>query len=347
MAANKTSKARKSKARVTRTAGKKAKKKVVKKAAKKTASRKRTTAKKKTTAARKVAVLRGGGSGRLAVQKTYKLYIGGKFPRTESGRYYRVLDVAGKPYADACRGTRKDLREAVVAARAAVGPWASASAYLRSQILYRAAEMLEGRTEQFVTELTALGATRAAARREVTAAVDRLVYFSGWCDKITQVFGAINPVASAHYNFSTLEPTGVVAAVAPSDSALLGFVSVVAPIIAGANTCVALAQRDNPLCAITFAEVLHASDVPPGVVNILTGFENEVVPHMAKHKDINAMVHCLPHGDARTELEREAAINIKRVVARGDTKWTGPEADTPYAITDTQEVKTTWHPVGF
>lgn len=320
----------------------------VKKAPVKKSVRKKTRRKKaapKKTAARKVTVLRGGG-GRLAIQKTYKLYIDGRFPRTESGRYYKVVDANGEPFADACRATRKDLREAVVAARGAAGRWQGASAYLRAQILYRIAEMLEGRADQFVSELVALGATRAAARREVAATVDRLVYFSGWCDKITQVFGAINPVASAHYNFSTLEPTGVVGIVAPPDSALLGLVSVVAPVIAGGNSCVVLAQERNPLCAITFAEVLHAADVPAGVVNILTGYANEMLVHCAKHKDVNALVHCLEPGTTRTQIEREAAINIKRVVRRHGTDWRSPAAENPYAITDTQEVKTTWHPVG-
>jgi len=283
---------------------------------------------------------------RLAVNKTYKLYIGGKFPRTESGRYDKIADRRGNTLANACRGSRKDLREAVVAARAATGSWQAASAYLRSQILYRIAEIMEGRSEQFIAQLAALGATRAAAERETASAIDRLVYFAGWCDKITQVFGSINPVASAHYNFSTLEATGVVGIVAPDDSALLGLVSLLAPALAGGNTCVVLAQQANPLSAITLAEVLHASDVPAGVVNVLTGRADEIVPHLARHKDVNALVHCLAPGNLRTSLERDAAINIKRVFSRHGANWRSDAEENPYVITDTQEVKTTWHPVG-
>ena len=285
-------------------------------------------------------------AARLAVAKTYKLYIGGKFPRTESGRYYKVTDKRGNTVANACHGSRKDLREAVVAARAAVGGWRNASAYLRAQILYRIAELLEGRKAQFVQQLVSLGATPKAAASEVDTSIDRLVYFAGWCDKLTQVFGSINPVASAHYNFSTLEPTGVVGIVAPQDSALLGLVSVVAPVIAGGNACVVLAHHANPLCAIDLCEVLHASDVPGGVVNMLTGDADEIVPHMAKHKDINGLVHSLSPGALRTTLERDAAINIKRIACRADTDWRSWSCDNPYVITDMQEVKTTWHPVG-
>ena len=283
---------------------------------------------------------------RLAVLKTFKLYIGGKFPRTESGRYYKVTDKRGNTVANACLGSRKDLREAVVAARAAASGWAAASAYLRSQILYRIAELLEGRKAQFVAQLTALGSTPAAAANEVDASIDRLVYFAGWCDKLTQVFGSINPVASAHYNFSTLEPTGVVGVLAPDNSALLGLISVVAPIIAGGNTCVVLANHDNPLSAIDLCEVLHASDVPGGVVNVLSGTAEEVAPHMAKHKDINGLVHSLAAGALRTSVERDAAINIKRVARRAEADWRSAACDNPYVITDMQEVKTTWHPVG-
>ncbi|MFK8017976.1 MAG: aldehyde dehydrogenase family protein [Gammaproteobacteria bacterium] len=285
-------------------------------------------------------------AARLAVAKTYKLYIGGKFPRTESGRYYKITDKRGATIANACHGSRKDLREAVVAARAAAAGWRNASAYLRAQIIYRIAELLEGRKAQFVEQLVSLGATPKAATTEVDTSIDRLVYFAGWCDKLTQVFGSINPVASAHYNFSTLEPTGVVGIVAPQDSALLGLVSVVAPVIAGGNTGVVLAHHANPLCAIDLCEVLHASDVPGGVVNVLTGHVEEIVPHMAKHKDINGLVHSLEPGAVRTSLERDAALNIKRVAHRGDADWRSWSCDNPYVITDMQEVKTTWHPVG-
>lgn len=288
----------------------------------------------------------GRTPSRLTVKKTYKLYIGGKFPRTESGRYYKVEAADGSGVVDACRATRKDLREAVVAARNALPGWSGASAYLRGQILYRIAEMMEGRSQQFVEELVSLGATRARAVAEVAAAIDRLVYYAGWCDKYQQVFSTVNPVASPHYNFSVQEPMGVVAALAPSDSALLGLVSLVAPVIAGGNTCVVVAQEHNPLCAITWAEVLHASDVPGGAVNVLTGFGAELREHIARHKDVNAIVHCLPPGEERAGLERDAAINIKRVVHRSGQDWRKASAETPYWIADTQEVKTTWHPIG-
>lgn len=293
-----------------------------------------------------MAAKKSASSARLPVQKTFKLYIGGKFPRTESGRYYKVPGRGDKTLANACLGSRKDLREAVVAARAASAGWQGASEYLRSQILYRIAEMLEGRAEQFATQLIDLGATRAAATREVASSIDRLVYFAGWCDKLTQVFGSVNPVATAHYNFSTLEATGVVGIIAPDDSGLLGLISVVAPAIAAGNTCVVMAQHADPLSAMTLAEVLHASDVPGGVVNILTGNVDDVALHMARHKDIDAVVHCFGSGDRRTAFEREAAINIKTVVNRAGTNWRTAEAENPYVITDLQEVKTTWHPVG-
>ncbi|MFK7887360.1 MAG: aldehyde dehydrogenase family protein [Gammaproteobacteria bacterium] len=282
---------------------------------------------------------------RLDVAKTYKMYVGGKFPRTESGRYFKVLDRKGATLANACRGSRKDLREAVVAARAAAASWQGISAYLRAQILYRIAEMLEGRSSQFVELRMALGDTRRRAERDVSLSVDRLVYYAGWCDKLTQVFGAINPVASSHYNFSSLEPTGVVGVLAPEQGGLLALVSVLAPVLAGGNTCVALASDIDPLTAVTFAEVVHASDVPAGVLNLLTGHADEILPHMAKHKDINALVHSLPAGAARKTLEREAAINIKRVARHAAANWARAEL-TPYRILDTLETKTTWHPVG-
>jgi acyl-CoA reductase-like NAD-dependent aldehyde dehydrogenase len=285
------------------------------------------------------------GATRLGVAKTYKMYVGGKFPRTESGRYYKVLDRRGNTLANACRGSRKDLREAVVAARSAASSWQGVSAYLRSQILYRIAEMLEGRAAQFVELRMALGDSRKRAERDVNLSVDRLVYYAGWCDKLTQVFGSINPVASSHYNFSSLEPTGVVGLLAPEDGGLLSLVSVIAPVLAGGNTCVAVASGADPLTAITLAEVVHASDVPPGVLNILTGYADEIGPHMARHKDINALVHDLSEGTGRTALEGEAAINIKRVIRHGASNWARAEPD-PYRILDTLETKTTWHPVG-
>jgi hypothetical protein len=209
---------------------------------------------------------------RIEVLKTYKIYIGGQFPRTESGRYYALTNRKNEPVANVSLSSRKDFRNAVVAARNAAGGWSSRAAFNRGQILYRIAEMLEGRKDQFIGELITQGATPRSAAEEVTRSIDRLVYYSGWCDKYQQLFGTVNPVASSHFNFSVPEPTGVVAVIAPEESALLGLVSVIAPVIAGGNTCVVLASNSLPLSSITFAEVLATSDLPGGVVNILTGY---------------------------------------------------------------------------
>ena len=283
---------------------------------------------------------------RIAVAKTYKIYIGGKFPRTESGRYFTLEDRKGNVIANICRGSRKDFRNSVVAARKAQPGWAKASAYLRGQILYRIAEMLEGRREQFIAELQLQGATKRAAEREVDQSIDRLIYYAGWADKYQQVFSAVNPVSSSHFNFSVLEPMGVVAMLLPDDSSLLGLVSNVAPAIAGGNTCVVLASESMPLCAVSFAEVLHASDVPAGVVNILTGLRAELTGQFASHMDVNAVVYCDGGKATATEVQQLAADNIKRVVARTRIDWSSANNDNPYLIRDTQETKTTWHPIG-
>lgn len=283
---------------------------------------------------------------RLVVAKTYKIYIDGKFPRTESGRYFALEDSKGAVIANVCRGSRKDFRNAVVAARKAQPGWAKASAYLRGQILYRIAEMLEGRREQFIGELVLQGATLRAAEREVDTSIDRLIYFAGWADKYQQVFSAVNPVSSSHFNFSILEPTGVVAMLAPNDSGLLGLVSNVAPTIVGGNTCIVLASEKLPLPAVSFAEVLHASDVPAGVVNILTGHREELTSHFASHMDVNAVVYCDGDRKFARSVQEAAADNIKRVIARTKTDWSSDKAQHPYLIRDTQEVKTTWHPIG-
>jgi len=285
-------------------------------------------------------------SPRVPVAKTYKIYIDGKFPRTESGRYFALEDKKGGVIANVCRGSRKDFRNATVAARKAQPGWAGSSAYLRGQILYRIAEMLEGRREQFIAELRLQGATQRAALKEVDMAIDRLIYFAGWADKYQQVFSAVNPVASSHFNFSVLEPTGVVSILAPDDSGLLGLVSNVAPTIVGGNTCVVLASESMPLSAVSFAEVLHASDVPAGVVNILTGLRSELTEHFASHMDVNAIVFCDAAVNTARKIQELASDNIKRVVARGDVDWSSETAQHPYLIRDTQEVKTTWHPIG-
>jgi len=293
-----------------------------------------------------VATRTNNSKQRLAVAKTYKIYIGGQFPRTESARYYTLQDKQGAVIANLCRSSRKDFRNAMVAARGAQPGWAKASAYLRGQILYRIAEMLEGRREQFVGELRLQGVAARTAAKEVDATVDRLVYFAGWADKYQQVFSSVNPVASAHFNFSVLEATGVVAILAPESSGLLGLVSNIAPAIVGGNSCVVLASESKPLCAVSFAEVLHAADVPPGVVNILTGYRSELLSHFASHMDVNAIVYC--DGDRQTDqaVQLAAADNIKRVVRRVDVNWSHDSAQNPYLVRDTQEVKTTWHPVG-
>ncbi len=283
---------------------------------------------------------------RVPVAKTYKIYIDGKFPRTESGRYFTLEDDKGRVIANVCRGSRKDFRNATVAARKAQAGWAGVNAYLRGQILYRIAEMLEGRREQFIAELKLQGITRRAALNEVDASIDRLIYFAGWADKYQQVFSAVNPVASSHFNFSVLEPTGVVSIIAPDESGLLGLVSNVAPTIVGGNTCIVLASESMPLSAVSFAEVLHASDVPAGVVNILTGLRSELTEQFASHMDVNAVVFCDGKRDTAKMIQELAADNITRVVARGDIDWHSDSSQHPYLIRDTQEVKTTWHPIG-
>lgn len=288
-----------------------------------------------------------GTASRLPVAKTYKIYIGGKFPRTESGRYFPLKDSRdGQVIANLCRSSRKDFRNAVVAARTALPNWSAASAYLRGQILYRIAEMLEGRREQFVAELVTQGVARRRAGVEVDASVDRLIYYAGWADKYQQIFSAVNPVSSSHFNFSLLEPTGVVGIIAPEDSALLGLISNIMPAIVGGNTCVVLASESRPLSAVSFAEVLHASDVPGGVVNLLTGWREELTTQFASHMDVNAIVHTNDDAEVTRMVQVEAAENIKRVIGRTGTNWDASGSQNPYLIKDTQETKTTWHPIG-
>lgn len=281
---------------------------------------------------------------RIEILKTYKLYIGGQFPRTESGRYYPLLDKKKNVIADICLGSRKDFRNAVVAARGAFAGWSGRSAFNRSQILYRIAEMLETRKSQFIEEMLQQGATKANAEKEVLAAVDRLVYYAGWCDKFQQIFSSVNPVASSHFNFSVPEPTGVVAIIAPQDSSLIGLVSVIAPVIAGGNVCVALASEKLPLCSITFAEVLATSDLPGGVVNILTGKTSELISHMSSHMDVNAVVYAGKNPTEIKLIKENATLNVKRVFVY-QQDWNKTQSQNPYFIFDTQEIKTTWHPI--
>lgn len=282
---------------------------------------------------------------RLEVLKTYKIYIGGQFPRTESGRTYVATNAKGQMLANVCLSSRKDFRDAVVTARGAFGGWSGRAAFNRGQILYRIAEMLEGRKAQFIDELMMQGSTKANAENEVNLSIDRLIYYSGWCDKYQQVFSSVNPVASSHFNFSILEPMGVVAAIAPQDNSLIGLVSNIAPIIAGGNTCILLASETKPLCAVTFAEVLHSSDLPGGVVNILTGKVSELLPFFADHMDVNATCYCEKDAAALKIIKEKASLNVKRVIHYDNKKWNNEDTQSPYFINDFQEVKTTWHPI--
>jgi acyl-CoA reductase-like NAD-dependent aldehyde dehydrogenase len=291
------------------------------------------------------AQINGVPKKRLEVLKTYKIYIGGKFPRTESGRYYIIENNKGEKLANVCLSSRKDFREAVVAARSAFGDWGSRSALNRGQILYRIGEMLEGRKAQFIDELIKQDTPKEKAEKEVELSIDRLIYYAGWCDKFQQLFSTVNPVASSHFNFSVPEPTGVVSVIAPQNDSLLGFVSVIAPVIAGGNTCVVLASFPKPLCAVTFAEVLNSSDVPGGVVNILTGKISELAPYFADHMDVNAVVFCEDDSAMRKMIQEKGSLNMKRVIFYDKINWLTDDSQSPYFIMDTQEKKTTWHPI--
>ena len=288
-------------------------------------------------------------SPRLAVRKTYKLYINGEFPRTESGRSYAVTGKGGELLANACRGSRKDLRNAVVAARKAVSGWSGKTAYNRGQILYRIAEVCEARAAELVDELRQQGSMATEARREVEAVIDRWVYYAGWSDKYTQLFGSVNPVAGPYYNFTVPEPTGVVGVVAPEEPALLGLVSRIAPAIVGGNTVVAITSEKHPLAGITLGEVFETSDVPGGVVNLLSGIKAELVPWMAAHMDVNAIDTTGVAPDAIANVQKTAAENVKRVV-HFDAPAIGWDdarrSQGPYAIFEFQEAKTVWHPIG-
>jgi acyl-CoA reductase-like NAD-dependent aldehyde dehydrogenase len=284
---------------------------------------------------------------RIGVRKTYKLYIGGAFPRSESGRSYPVTNHHGDFAANAALASRKDARDAVVAARAAFGGWSRATAYNRGQVLYRVAEVMEGRRDQFVTEVhEAEGGKLDAAAAAVDAAIDRVVWYAGWTDKVAQVVGAANPVAGPFFDFSVPEPTGIVAIVAPSTSSLLGLVSVLMPAIATGNTTVVLASELRPLPAITLTEVLATSDLPGGVVNMLTGRVAEVAPWLASHADVNGLDLTGAPLALWRDLEVAAADNLKRVRRPDDVEpdWTrDPGTD---RLTSFLETKTVWHPLG-
>ena len=283
---------------------------------------------------------------RINVLKTYKLSIGGKFPRGESGRVAAALSPEGQSLGNYCVASRKDFRDAVVAARKAQPGWEKATAYLRGQILYRAAEMLETRRTELVEELTRAG--KKAAGAEVDACIDRLVYYAGRTDKYPQVFGAVNPVSTPHFNFTFPEATGVVVIVCPDEPALLGLVSLVAPVILSGNSCIVLASGKVPLPAVAFAEVLATSDLPGGVVNMLTGSRAELAPHFASHMDVNAIVDGSGDAAIGAVLRGGSALNLKRYASRSlsPAEWASEKADSPYWILDTVEMKTAWHPMG-
>ena len=281
---------------------------------------------------------------RLDIQKTYKLYIGGQFPRTESGRYYEVNDKKGSLIANLCLSSRKDMRNALVAARGAQHSWSSKTAYLKGQILYRIAEVLEGRKTQFIEELTTLGYSAKNAENEVLESIDRLIYYAGWSDKFQQVFSSVNPVASNHFNFSLLQSVGVVSVISPNEYSLLGMISVIAPIIVGGNTCVILSSEKNPMASISFAEVLNTSDVPSGVVNILTGKRKELLSHFASHKDVNAIIYCGDNNQEIKEIEHLSSENLKRVKIYKHKNWDHNSSQSPFFIETCQELKTIWHP---
>lgn len=286
---------------------------------------------------------------RLQVQKTYKLFIGGKFVRGENGRVLPARGGSGKILANFCRASRKDFRDAVRAARAAFPNWSKQSAYLRGQILYRAAEMLEMRRGELQSEIgRSNGSAKPASSSETTQAIDRLVHYAGWTDKFTQIFGAVNPVASSHFNFTTPEPTGVVVVICPDEPPLLPFVSLVAPVILSGNCVVALASTTKPLPALTFSEIIATSDLPPGVINVISGDRAELASHIASHMDVNAIVDASGDKALGLQLQRGGELNLKRYVRRelAPSMWRTAAAENPYWILDTVEMKTAWHPIG-
>ena len=286
---------------------------------------------------------------RLQVQKTYKLYIGGKFVRSESGRVAATAASDDGMVANYARASRKDFRDAVVAARSAFSSWAKQSAYLRGQILYRAAEMLEMRRGELAAELArSTGVRFGRAEEEAIASIDRLVHYAGWTDKFSQLFSAVNSVASSHFNFTSPEPTGVVVVVCPDEPSLVALVALVAPVILAGNTAVVLVSKTKPLPALTFCEIIATSDLPGGVVNILAGDRAELAPHFASHMDVNAIVDGSGDDAVGRELQRGGGFNVKRYVKRNlaAPQWRTEQAENPYWILDTVEMKTAWHPIG-
>jgi acyl-CoA reductase-like NAD-dependent aldehyde dehydrogenase len=286
-------------------------------------------------------------TARLGIKKTYKLFIGGKFPRSESGRYLPAKSEKGEHLDNFSHASRKDARDAVTAARGAFEGWAKATAYNRGQILYRAAEMLQNRAGELTNEIARSTSVSAAkAKREVTTAIDRLVHFAGWTDKYQQVFGSVNPVASSHFSFTTPEPTGVVVVFAPDEPSLLALVSLIAPVVLSGNAVIAVASERFPLPALTFAEILATSDLPAGVVNVLAGKRAELAPHIASHMDVNAIVDGADDAELSAKLRSGTAINLKRYSQHAPEDWFASAVEDPYWILDTVEFKSAWHPIG-
>ena len=283
----------------------------------------------------------------LEIRKTYKLYVGGEFVRSESGHYDEALDGKGRHRANLCRASRKDLRDAVVKARAVQEKWASQSGYLRGQILYRMAEMMESRVPAFESALRGSGLSAAAARGEVRATIDRIVHFAGWSDKYQALLSSVNPVASSYFDFSLPEPTGVVGVVAPGSPALLGLVSHVLPVIVSGNSCVVLLSESDPIPGLEWAEVLSTSDLPGGVVNLLSGPRSETLPHLARHMDVNALALAGLPKEIEVETRKDAAVNVKRVTGYALGDYAADRVEKLDLIRAFTETKTTWHPVGW
>ncbi|MFM2387265.1 MAG: hypothetical protein RL660_2022 [Bacteroidota bacterium] len=280
----------------------------------------------------------------LAVLKTYKIFIGGAFPRTESGRYYKLQNAQKQTIANVCLSSRKDFRNAVVAARKAQEAWQGRAAFNKAQIVYRIAEILEGRRQQFVQELVLQGYATAAAQKEVQASIDACVHYAGWCDKYQAITSSVNPVASSHFNFSVPEPMGVLSLIADNNSGLLALVVAVLASIVGGNTVVALASEKYPLCAVSFAEVLATSDVPGGIINIITGKQSELHKHMANHMDVNAIVYCGSDAVMYKEIAALSSLNVKRSF-NWQHNWQQYSSFSLESISQLQEIKTTWHPI--
>ena len=283
-------------------------------------------------------------SQRIKVLKTYKIFINGKFPRTESGRYTQ-LKIDNLPIANVCLSSRKDVRNAVLSARNAFESWSSKSAYNRSQILYRIAEIIEGNKSQFIEELILQGEDSKKAILEIDQSIDRIIYFAGWPDKINPIFGSVNPVASSHFNFTILEPMGVVGIVRPEENSLLGLISSIIPVILSGNTCLAIVSEKLPLCAISLAEVISNSDVPNGVVNIITGSKDELAPHIAQHMDVNALGINIDNKELKNKMFFQASNNLKRVVDVSKYNIEDSNFESPYIVKKFMEAKTTWHPI--